>query len=271
MHKMKDLEFDEYLQRIKIAHCKPTLEGLTKLQQSHMQNIPFENLDIIVKRKIHLDFENLFKKIVKKNRGGYCFELNILYSYLLKHLGFEPKPVLGRVWLRNPTKTPPRNHLAHLVKLNGETFVTDVGFGGLTTRIPLNINDNSEAYDKDGFVRISPFSVNQFMIQRKVDNKWENQYSFEDVDISEEDIYISNYYMSTNPKSHFYNANFIGKYTNDGRVGLYNNQMSKRNGIEVTDKKNIAYGKDWIDALKTQFDLEIDFSESELQMIFKHK
>jgi len=186
-------------------------------------------------------------------------------------LGFDPKPVLGRVWLRNPTKTPPRNHLAHLVKINGETFVTDVGFGGLTTRIPLNINDNSKINDKDGFVRISPFSDNQFMVQRKVKNVWENQYSFEDVDISEEDIFISNYYMSTNPKSHFYNANFIGKFTENGRIGLYNNQMSTRKGIEVTDKNNIAYGKEWIDTLKTQFDLKLDFSESELQIIFKRK
>ena len=266
---MKKLEFNEYLKRIRVADCKSTLNDLTKLQQSHMQNIPFENLDVIARRKINLDFENLFTKIVQEGRGGYCFELNILYSHLLKHLGFEPKPVLGRVWLRNPTKTPPRNHLAHLVNLNGKTFVTDVGFGGLTTRIPLNINDNSEINDQDGFVRISSFSENQFMVQRKVKNKWENQYSFENVDISEEDILISNYYMSTNPKSHFYNANFIGKFTSNGRIGLYNNQMSIRKGIEVTDKQNVAYGEEWIDTIKTQFGLELDFSESELQMIFK--
>ena len=265
---MKDYEITKYLERVKLADCNTNFNDLTKLQQSHMLNIPFENLDVIAGRKIHLDKTNLFKKIVQKGRGGYCFELNISYSNLLKSLGFLPKPVLGRVWLRNPAKTPPRNHLAHLVELNGETFVTDVGFGGLTTRIPLNINNKSEVNDNDGFVRILPFSDNQFMVQRKVKSEWENQYSFENVEISEEDIDISNYYMSTNSKSHFYNDIFIGKFTIDGRIGLYNNQMSTRKGIEVIDKKNIAYGTEWIETLKAQFNLELDFTKEEFVRIF---
>ena len=163
-----------------------------------------------------------------------------LYSNLLKSLGYIPKPVLGRVWLRNPPKTPPRNHLAHLVDIKGKTYVTDIGFGGLTTRIPLNINDTSEVKDKDGIVRIIPFRENQFMIQRLLENGWSNQYSFENVEINEEDIEISNYYMSTNPKSHFFNDRFIGKFTANGRIGLFNNQMSIRNGIKTVSYTHLT-------------------------------
>lgn len=112
---MKDIEISKYLSIIKLNDCNNnSLDDLKKLQQSHMINIPFENLDVIAGRSINLDYENLFNKIVKNGRGGYCFELNILYSFLLKALGFSPKPVLGRVWLRNPDKMPPRNHLTHL-------------------------------------------------------------------------------------------------------------------------------------------------------------
>lgn len=266
---MKDSEITEYLSRIKLDDCNNNLEGLTKLQEHHMENIPFENLDVVIGRKIELDYSNLFEKIIKNERGGYCFELNILFSNLLKSLGFTPKPVLGRVWLRNPEETPPRNHLAHIIDIQGKLYVTDVGFGGLTTRIPLEINETSEINDKDGIIRILPFGDNQFMIQRQIDNEWSNQYSFENVDISEEDIQISNYYMSTNPKSHFINDNFIGKFTENGRIGLYNNQMSTRKGINVVEKKHVPYGSEWIETLKNQFDLKLDFSTKELNQLFQ--
>ncbi|WP_109439038.1 arylamine N-acetyltransferase [Aquimarina sp. AU119] len=267
---MKDIQIDNYLNRIELSDCNHDIESLIKLQQNHMECIPFENLDVVVGRPIHLDNDHLFEKIVMKYRGGYCFELNLLYASLLKSLGFSIQPVLGRVWLRNPTKTPPRNHLAHLVKLNGATFITDVGFGGLTTRIPLNINDKHQVNDNDGIVRVLPLDTHQYMIQREVKGIWENQYSFENTLISTEDITMSNHYMSTHPNSHFKKDNFIGKFTKTGRIGLFNNQMSIREGIEIVEKKQIKYGSKWINTLKTNFNLTANFSDKELVKIFNN-
>lgn len=266
---MKDFEVTQYLSRIKLHDCSIDFAGLSKLQQSHLLNVPFENLDVVVDRAIDLNSEKLFKKIVQSNRGGYCFELNTIYSLLLKSLGFSIKPVLGRVWLRNPPNIPPRNHLAHLVKLKGDTFITDVGFGGLTTRVPLSINDSSEINDNDGIVRIIPFKTNQFMVQRKIENGWANQYSFDNLDISQEDIEISNFYMSTNPKSHFYKDRFIGLFMEEGRIGLFNKQLSIRKGIKVVDRKEFPYGSKWIDILKNQFNIQLDFTKQEIERLFK--
>ena len=86
---MKDPEISKYLSRIKLDDCNTNLEGLTKLQGNHMEHIPFENLDIVVGRDIALNYINLFDKIIIKQRGGYCFELNILYAKLLLSLGFS--------------------------------------------------------------------------------------------------------------------------------------------------------------------------------------
>ncbi len=268
---MKDFEIDSYLARIQLNDCNNGLEDLITLQQYHMQHIPFENLDVVAGRAIDLDYEHLFNKIISSKRGGYCFELNLLYSKLLKALGFSPIPILGRVWLRDPEKTPPRNHLAHLVTLENELFITDVGFGGVTTRVPLPINSTSDVNDRDGFVRIVPFENHQYMLQRKIGHTWVNQYSFENVKISEEDIQIANYYMSTNPKSHFYHNNFIGKFTKNGRIGLFNTQMSTRQGLDIVEKKEIPYGEEWIETLKNDFNLMANFSEKELERLFGKK
>lgn len=265
---MKDPEISQYLNRLKLDDCNPNLEGLTKLQDLHIENIPFENLDIIIGRKIALDLPHLFEKVILKKRGGYCFELNTLYAELLRSLGFSPKPVLGRVWLSNPKNTPPRNHLAHLVELEGKTYITDVGFGGLITRIPLDINVATPVNDNDGMMRIIPFSDHQFMIQRETEKGWTSLYSFENVEISKEDIEISNYYMSTHPNSHFYEHRFVGKNTKEGRIGLFNNKISIRKGIKVVDKKQVDFGKDWLETIKNEFSLTLDFSEKELEILF---
>jgi len=265
---MKDPEISQYLSRINLDDANPNLDSLTELQEYHMENIPFENLDIVVGREIALDYQHLFEKVIIKKRGGYCFELNTLYAELLRAIGFSPKPVLGRVWLSNPKRMPPRNHLAHLVELGGKTYITDVGFGGLITRIPLDINVSAPVSDNDGMVKVIPFADRQFMIQRETEKGWTNLYSFEDMEISKEDIEISNYYMSTHPNSHFFEHKFVGKNTTEGRIALFNNKMSIRKGIKVVDKKRVDFGKDWLKIIKNKFSLNLDFSEKELEVLF---
>lgn len=267
MH-MIESEIAQYLNRIQVDGCELDIAGLTKLQEHHMENIPFENLDIVVGRKISLEIDHLFGKMILKNRGGYCFELNTLYAHLLTSLGFDPKPVLGRVWISNPRYLPPRNHLAHIVTIAGKTYITDVGFGGLITRIPLDINIPTAVNDGDGLVRVIPFKEDQYMIQRESDKGWMNQYSFENVEISTEDIDISNYYMSTNPKSHFYKHRFVGKNTKEGRTGLFNNKIAFRKGLKIINKKRVEFGEEWLNIVKNDFCVDLDFTDQEIERLF---
>lgn len=268
---MNDSERAEYLKRIQLNDCDSSLAGLKSLQEHHTENIPFENLDIVIGRKIVLNQKLLFDKIVTQKRGGYCFELNILYADLLSSIGFSPKPVLARVWLSNPKNIPPRNHLAILVALNGKTYVTDVGFAGMVTRVPLDINDPTPVNDTDGMVRVIPFSDDQFMIQRQNEKGWANLYSFENVEISEEDIEIAHYYMSTNSKSHLIQHKCVGRNTPEGRIGLFNNKMTTRRANKVPYSQRVEFGESWLQKINDTFSLELDFSAEELERLFENK
>jgi len=63
------------------------LSIINKSHLAHSCNVPFENLDLgYLHRRINLDFESLYKKIVVNKRGGYCFELNGLYTWFLRTL-----------------------------------------------------------------------------------------------------------------------------------------------------------------------------------------
>ena len=268
---MNDSELTVYLSRIHLDDCHPNFDGLKSLQEHQMEHIPFENLDVVVGRKIVLSHKHLFRKIITQKRGGYCFELNILYAELLSSIGFSLKPVLARVWLSNPKKTPPRNHLAHLVELDGKTFITDVGFAGLVTRVPLDINNPTPVNDTDGMVRVIPFEDDQFMIQRQNETDWVNLYSFENVAISEEDIEISNYYMSTHPNSHLIQHKCIGKNTREGRVGVFNNKLTTRSKLNSLHSRRVEYGDSWLETIKKEFSIELDFSVEELNRLFERE
>jgi N-hydroxyarylamine O-acetyltransferase len=268
---MNDSERAEYLSRIKLSGCHSNLAGLKSLQEHHTENIPFENLDIVVGRNIVLQQKPLFDKIISKKRGGYCFELNILYCNLLTSIGFSAKPVLARVWLSNPKNIPPRNHLAILVELDGKTFVTDVGFAGLVTRVPLDINNPAPVNDKDGMVRVIPFDDDQFMIQRQNEKGWANLYSFENTAIGDEDIEIAHFYMSKNPKSHLIQHKCVGRNTDEGRVGLFNNKVTTRKANKLPFSQRVEFGESWLEKIKEEFYIELDFSKEELNSLFENK
>src|SRR5690625_7963563 len=87
-----------YLRRINyqgsLSCDEQTLSALT---QAHTQSIAFENIDVLLGKDIVLCPNKIFKKLVYKQRGGYCFEENILFQTVIKYLGFQIIPFRARV------------------------------------------------------------------------------------------------------------------------------------------------------------------------------
>src|SRR5690625_1893055 len=79
-----------YLERI--GYSGPidgSINTLIQIQERHLHNVPYENFDILKQMPLSLEIPDLFDKIVVKGRGGYCFELNALFSWLLQELGYN--------------------------------------------------------------------------------------------------------------------------------------------------------------------------------------
>lgn len=116
-------------------------ETLERLQRAHVSAVPFETLAITGDphgdhegEGVTLTLPHLYEKLVERERGGYCFELNGLFGWLLRELGFDVDRVAARV-----DDTPPANHHTHLVHLD-RTYVVDVGLGGSPLRLPLPLD-----------------------------------------------------------------------------------------------------------------------------------
>ena len=132
-----------YLDRIGFKGMpKVDVETLYELQRQHVKSVPYENLEIMAGKELTLDIPSVYKKIVQRHRGGYCFELNGLFGWMLRQLGFSVTEHYGR-WLRGePIQYPTRRHRVLRVKLNGLQYICDVGVGMTAPREPLVLKFN---------------------------------------------------------------------------------------------------------------------------------
>lgn len=124
----------EYLARIGVsAHRRPRdLALLTELQAAHLMAVPFENLDVFHRRGVSTDPAVSIAKIVERRRGGWCFELNGSFAWLLRELGYAATTVSCRVH-GDDGWGPDLDHCAVIVELDGERWFVDVGFGDCCT------------------------------------------------------------------------------------------------------------------------------------------
>ena len=252
-----------YLHRLGITdHPEPTLATLRTLQNVHQCTVPFENFDVYLRRPLDLSVTGIHDKIVRRKRGGYCFELNTLYGALLQALDYEVRPVMGRVLIRTqPSFVPSRTHLLHLVKLDEAWYVTDVGLGGLASRTPLPLIADQVFTDGDGELRLRPLRTGEYRLDRNTPDGWQAQCRFETQPAFPSDIAQGNFYVEHSPTSHFRLHRFIGLFTPYGRIGLFDNQFSQRVGLTVTKREEVADGATWLATLRSQFGVKTELDD----------
>src|SRR5699024_1137961 len=92
------LVIDAYLQRIHVRKRSDIrLSFLKELQEQHMLNVPFEILDVMHKIPIPLNVESYYQRVIEQKRGGFWYELNGLFHWLLQSLGFRCRLIAGTV------------------------------------------------------------------------------------------------------------------------------------------------------------------------------
>lgn len=217
-----------YLDRIGYTQpVKPDAQTLFGLQIAHMRKVPFENLDIELKRPIPISESAIWDKIIINKRGGFCYELNGLFAWLLKQIGFDVTYLNARVYGREGNLGIDFDHLALLVKIPNETarWLADVGFGDSFNE-PLNFEDRSEQEQGLRAYRLEQASDGYVVWQKNYDGSWERQYFFDlQPHKFPEEYEAACLYHQTSPKSSFTRGSIISRATEDGRVSLEDGRL----------------------------------------------
>ena len=177
---MNTANLDTYLQRIgHTGASTTTLETLTEIHHAHACSIAFENLDPWLGVPVRLDPSALHHKLVRGQRGGFCYEHNALLGAALRTLGFSVTDLAARVLWNMPAEMiRPRTHMLLVVDLNSHQYVVDAGFGGMTLTAPLRLHLTTPQATPHGPFRLQPTPIDR-VLQAEVAGEWKSVYRFD--------------------------------------------------------------------------------------------
>lgn len=221
---------DAYFDRIGYGGpAAPTLDTLNAVVYAHASSIPFENLDVLLGRPIDIGAEAIVGKLVTLRRGGYCFEQNGLLLLVLEAMGYHVRPLSARIRYQRPRDfTPPRTHLFVRVELEGESWMADVGVGGLSLTSVIRLIPDLEQptpHERRRILREGGLLFHQAHFA----GQWHDVSEFTLEEMPPIDRELANWYTSAHPQSHFKNRLVVARALPGGRrLALLNRELTDR-------------------------------------------
>jgi N-hydroxyarylamine O-acetyltransferase len=236
-------------------------ETLYELHRLHTLRFPFENITPFLHDKVSLEYEDVSRKFLDKSRGGYCFEQNLLFTEILKEIGFKVRPLGARVlWNQTYDLISRRSHMLEIVTVGTEEYLCDVGFGGLTLPTPIKFLTGVEQKTTHENYRISPLE-NDLKLEAMVEGGWKTLYRFDLTLHYPVDYEVANFYLYTHPESIFRNKLIASKLVSDGRYSFLNNQLSFYPLNGFPDKKVLNSPEEIRSVMKDVFSLSLPDTE----------
>lgn len=250
------IDIAAYFQRIGLIGETPaTLATLKHIVALHGAAIAFENLSPLCQEPVPLDMPSLERKLIHEGRGGYCFEQNLLLRNVLLQLGYSVTGLAARVKWNAPTLTA-RSHMLLRIDFDDDAYLVDVGFGGVTLTDALRLQtDVAQKTPHEPFRLLS--AEDQYLLQVKFGGEWRDVYSFDlqpQLPIDYEPI---NWYLSTNPASHFTQRLMAARVLADRRYALRDNIFTIRLLTGQSEQRTLTTADELRTVLEKEFAIAV--------------
>ncbi len=219
------MDVERYLERIEYDGARtPDAATLRALHRAQLYQVPFENLDIACGRRIVLDYDALYEKIVTRRRGGFCYEVNGLFARLLTQLGFDVTLLSGSSLQADETFGPEYDHLTLRVLCPADAkpstpWLADVGFGSSFTE-PLRLDRATIQPQGLRAYRLETAEPFRIVWQKNYDGVWKKQFRFTLQPRAFAEFEGMCHYHQTSPQSPFTRKRFITRATPRGRISI---------------------------------------------------
>lgn len=233
-----------YLDRIGVRDAgAPGVASLRALQGRHLATVPFENLSIHLGERIELDEDALVDKVVRRRRGGFCYELNGAFGALLTALGYRVSLLSAQVYRQGGELSAPLVHMALRVDLD-EPWLVDVGFGRFSNG-PLRLAERGPQADPEGEFRVVETAAGMVDVWRDRNP----EYRLDPRPFRLQDFAPTCWYQQTSPESHFTRSLTCTLLTPAGRMTLAGTRLIHTDGAgrterELTDAETLATYRD---------------------------
>lgn len=229
----------KYFERIGLEmpeELTPDSELLKRLHYAHCTTVPYENLDILRGIPLPMEPEGLYRKIVEQGRGGYCFELNGLFRWLLRQLGYKVTDYAAR-YLRGERELPMRRHRVLKVEATDGVWCCDVGIGEVCQRYPLRLIEGLEQSQFDECYRFDRDELLGWVLMDRRHGQWRQFYSFTEEPQLDKDFIALSFYCEKHPDSPFIHQEMFSLKTAEGRVTLDGHTLREFRGEDVQTRQ----------------------------------
>jgi N-hydroxyarylamine O-acetyltransferase len=254
-------DIDAYFSRIGYTGERTaTVESLKKIHWQHLLTIPFECLDIHDTSRnmkpINLTPEYVENKIVRDKRGGYCFENNTLFYYVLLALGFVVTPLASRTrWQKPDDLMNGPTHMILKVTIDETDWMVDVGFSSFGTPTPLLVHteeDQATPLETRRIIKGPELYHHQMFAQ----NKWSDIFVFTLDRSYPMDWEVGNFYVSTHPTSPARQHCIVSMPTTTCRYLLLDAVLSTKHLDGTTESLSVETVEQYGHILETVFHIE---------------
>lgn len=222
-----------------------TFEHLPEVLTRAAQCIPFENLRIISRTTTEISRDSLIEKILQKQEGGLCYELNTMLYLFLTENGFRAQIVRGIVFNHDngEYQATGRTHITVLLEHEGQQYLADTGFGGNLPLRPVPLTGDIVSSENGDFrVSIAESVHGNYIFEMKLKHKdtdWRIGYAFHSskpvTDYAE--VNEIQHIITTHPLSGFNKHPLITRLTNSGSVTLTSSSLTQWENGQVTKEQ----------------------------------
>jgi N-hydroxyarylamine O-acetyltransferase len=251
---------DAYIRALDLQRGDPDLAFLSEITRRHAAQFAFSSVGPMLGDNLPLDIESLYRRIVEKRRGGYCFEQNGLLYAMLEQLGFNVSLYLGRV-IYNQDIHPGLTHRITLVEIEGKRYVADVGFGPLGPQRPVRLS-GEESLENFRVFRIVERHPGEFHMQTLQQEGFYSLYRFELARYGPADCEVGHFYSHKHPSATFVNHLVVSRILDDEVRSLRNREFRVITA-SGEHRQVIADSAQLREILETRFGVQVDENESQ--------
>ncbi|NEA49768.1 arylamine N-acetyltransferase [Streptomyces sp. SID10815] len=177
-------EVETYLRRLGFTEVpEPDIETLRRLHKNHLMTLPYDSSHFVnsftgFRNVVDIDVDAAFRAIVGGGAGGVCHDLSGLFRRLLAELGYDVSILAASQRWPDGRFGPDFEHTFTGVRLDGATWLVDVGFAGPSYLEPLRMTDEVQ-HQYGCAYRLTADGAHHVLERRAATGDWRSVYRFE--------------------------------------------------------------------------------------------
>lgn len=155
-------------------------DEINRMIARSLESLPFDNLSVFDAPEIQLSRAYFTEKILTKEQGGLCYELNALLHLVMEECGLVVSLITATIYDNEEHKwfTLSNTHVLNIVELDARMWLVDIGFGLKSPRLIVPLDGQVVVYGENEYRIVQGASYYFLNYKQSEAEEWSIGYRF---------------------------------------------------------------------------------------------